>query len=129
MTSALNKLTRPDTVGHAPPAHLPVPLKLDPTHDEGIKQTVKTPRQNLVLFQAVVSTLIDEGHNDKANIVNLAEPLSLPTTDTNVEFMSRPTYKTSATYVKSVMAMHSKVDIFETRAYFNVIHSALVPPS
>lgn len=60
--------------------------------------------------------------------VNLAEPLSFPTTHSDVAIMNKASNKIGVTYAKSVKAVHTTVAFFGTGAGVNFIHSALILP-
>lgn len=55
-----------------------------------------------ILFPAIVSTSTIEGGNDSANTKFLSEPLSFPTTDSDVAVLTKITWEIIFTYWESV---------------------------
>lgn len=49
-------------------------------------------------------------------------------TDTDVAFMTRPTYKIDVAYAKTVTAIHTEVALLDTGGGVNLIHSAPTAP-
>lgn len=69
----------------------------------------------------------DEGRNDSANSVNLAESLPFSMLDSDVEFRDKPTYKTAILYGISDEAMYSAAALLNSEAGMILIHSAVMP--
>lgn len=59
---------------------------------------------------------------------NLAEQLSFRTTDTDIAFIAKPTYKIGVTYAKSVKEISIAVALLDTRDGVFLIHSAHILP-
>lgn len=96
---------------------------------EGTDRPVHTPQKTSTLFPAIMSMSTDEGQNNIANTLNLSEPLSLPTTNTAVAYMSRPSYKIEVTCGWSIKSLYTTVAFLDTAACVNFIHSALIAPA
>lgn len=96
----MNQQTRPETVQHAQSAQMQEPLEMEPSRHEETSKPVRTAEKDTILLPGVALTLADEVRNNSKNIVNLAEPLSFSTVDTNVAFMAKPTDKIGITYGK-----------------------------
>lgn len=60
--------------------------------------------------------------------MNLAEPLSIPTADTDAAFMAKSTCKIGVAYGKTVKAMHIVVALLDTATVVNLIQSAHIAP-
>lgn len=125
--SLVYQLTCPQTVLHAKWALLHVWFEPELTSYGGTNKPIKTPRRNAILFLAVVASLRDERRNDRTSTIHITEPLLFPTTDTEVTFTAKMSYKIAILNKKPAKGKHTAESLHDTEAVINSIWSALMP--
>lgn len=103
-------------------------MESGPIHDAGSNIPVKRPGTNSLLIPAVVPTTTDNERDDSTNTLNLEELLSFSTTDTDVAFMTNPTYRKDVPYGISSKKMYTYVGFLDTEAGVKLTFSAQITP-